>query len=89
MQSSNGKTAHPRGWLSQRGRRRRPGNPRTGTSSKLRQASRPGHSCQNLFKVAPGLFPTVVTAAKASERTLAIDEATLNRFFEVVRKAAS
>ncbi|RRH94244.1 hypothetical protein EH240_27575 [Mesorhizobium tamadayense] len=80
---------HPRGWLSQRGK-----SPYAKEILELERAANcakhgPVHSCQNLFKMAPDLFPTVATAAKASERTLAIDGSTLDRFFEVVRKAAS
>lgn len=81
--------AHPRGWLSERGK--------SAYAKEILELDRaancakhgPGHSCQNLHKMAPSLFPAVTPAAKASERTLMIDEATLDRFFEVVRKAAS
>jgi hypothetical protein len=49
----------------------------------------PGRSCRDLFKTSPKLFPAVTTAAMANERSLVIDEPTLERFFVVARDAAS
>lgn len=49
----------------------------------------PGHSCRDLFRTTPSLFPKAKDETKANERTLIIDDATLDRFFEIVRHAAS
>ncbi|MGO4173738.1 hypothetical protein [Bosea sp. TAF32] len=81
--------AHPRQWLNQRGR--------SELAKEILELSRaancakhgPGHSCSDLFKTSPHLFPRVTPAIKPSENTLEIDEATLERFFTAVRKAAS
>lgn len=81
--------AHPRGWLSERGK--------SAYAKEILELERaancakhgPGHSCQNLFRMAPSRFPTMTTAAKASERVLVIEESTLERFFATVRSAAS
>ena len=80
---------HPKAWLGERGK--------GAYAKEIQQLERaancakhgPGHSCEDLFKTSPGLFPTVTSAVKASESALVIDEATLERFFETVRKAAS
>ncbi|CDX40007.1 hypothetical protein MPLA_320018 [Mesorhizobium sp. ORS 3359] len=81
--------SHPRGWLSERGK--------SAYAKEILELERaancakhgPGHSCQNLFKMSPSLFPTISTAAKASEQVLVIDESTLERFFAALRNAAS
>jgi hypothetical protein len=81
--------AHPRTWLNERGK--------SEFAKEILELSRaancakhgPGHSCEDLFKMSPHLFPRATGAIGPSEHTLEIDEATLNRLFEVVRKAAS
>lgn len=83
------KYGHPKSWLGARGR-----SDYAKEILELERAANcakhgPGHSCQDLFSMSPSLFPAVSTIAGASERTLVIDEPTLERFFEAVRKAAS
>jgi hypothetical protein len=81
--------SHPRGWLGQRGK--------SAYAKEIQELERaancakhgPGRSCEALFKASPAFFPNVADAEKASELTLVIDEATLERFFDVVKKAAS
>ncbi|MEQ8448247.1 MAG: hypothetical protein RIB97_01035 [Nitratireductor sp.] len=83
------KYSHPREWLSERGK--------SAYAKEILELERaancakhgPGHSCENLYKMSCSLFPTVSTAAKASELNLVIEEPTLERFFTVVRNAAS
>jgi hypothetical protein len=82
------KYSHPRRWLESRGK---------GSYARdileLERAANcakhgPGHSCRDLFNTKPTLFPTLAEGQNASERALLIDEATLDRFFAVVREAA-
>jgi len=83
------KYGHPKSWLGERGK-----SAHAKEILELERAANcakhgPGHSCQDLFKTSRSLFPKITDATKATERALVIDEATLERFFDVVRKAAS
>jgi hypothetical protein len=44
----------------------------------------PGDSCIDLYNIRPAWFPKAKTAREASEKTLVVEEDTLNRFFAAV-----